>query len=210
MSILIISRDQNNASKGFLEHINKIENVGINSLLNQDIIILGESVNGLSTKDIREVLNQSVIRPQVMTKKYLIVYNYNRVGERIQNMLLKTIEEGRITVLLHATNPANILPTTLSRVQVINNIDIAPRENKKKYKSLIDGLVENGEIEKVWKVDKEDLEEFLNELEIYLKNNKPKNYSKAAKKLFVLKKRLAEGIALNKDIQLTNLVIDLL
>ena len=123
-------------------------------------------------------------------------------------MLLKTLEEGRVKILLHANSIANILPTTLSRV-VVSTLISTESVNKKRMENI--GLIiKDKQVSKVWDVKKENVNEFINSLETYLKENKPKNYTKSAKKIMLLKKRLLSGITLNKDIQLTNLFLDLL
>lgn len=209
MSVLIISTSEVEAQKYLQKHLENQENTTVNILNNIDIINSNLGVNDLSTSDIRSKLAETNMKPHSLKIKYFIVYNYDRVGERIQNMLLKTLEEGRVNVILHANTIANILPTTLSRV-VVHDLTKNDLNIGNKHFKVIEAVIKNHSIGKIWDLKKEDIESFLNSLELYIKQEKPINYHKTSKKIGVLRKRLIEGIPLNKDIQLTNVFTDLI
>jgi len=208
MSILIVSSKQKNTEEYLQNHISKVENVSINILNNVDIINCNKDNTKLSTMNVRSILNETSLKPHQLSSKYIIIYNYDRVGERIQNMLLKTLEEGRVKILLHANSIANILPTTLSRV-IVHNLE-NNLNTSEENETIIHNIIVDKQVNRIWDVKKEDINDFLNCLETYLKSNKPDNYEKVDKKIMLLKKRISTGITLNKDIQLTNLFLDLL
>ncbi len=86
-------------------------------------VLLAGSKSGqnISVEQIREVRQDVARRPILGRRKLYLIPNAEAMNEEAANALLKTLEEppNDVTLILMATSPTRVLPTLLSRCQVV-------------------------------------------------------------------------------------------
>lgn len=206
MQKLFITNNLELLIKTITKEITETENQNIDIGNNQDITLINEE-GEIKVETIRNVIRQTSTKPTQLSRKYIVILNFDKANESTQNAFLKTLEEGSATIFLQAKSTNNILTTILSRVsmsQLKNKI-----EKNEKIHDLINNFFSTGKLEIISKLSKDyTLEEVLDNFEIYLKENKDlENKEVILNKLYILKKRNLET-NLNKEIQLYNLFIN--
>ena len=85
----------------------------------------------LGIDDVRNLIRESIKKPYAGNSKLTIIRNFSNSTLEAQNSLLKFLEEQPpfLTILLISQNTRNILPTVLSRSQIIK--DTSPAETGK-------------------------------------------------------------------------------
>ncbi len=96
--------------------------------------------NGLTADQIRRII--SISAHNFALKTAFIVWGFDSAKEELQNMLLKTLEEHQTNLyfFLLAGSLANILPTIISRCQVINAHSL-PAKPSPSEKQTLDKLI---------------------------------------------------------------------
>jgi DNA polymerase-3 subunit delta' len=117
---------------------------------NPDFILL-DSPDLVSVEEIRELISSLELSPYKSKYKVVVIANFERMTVQGVNSFLKTLEEPTKStkIILTATNKKNLLPTIVSRTQIVNF-----------------GFVENEEIEKFitenYDLDYKDINEIIN------------------------------------------------
>ena len=206
-SILVLTQNLTEAEKYFSKNIEKFENRQVNIFNNPDIVTNSPKAHVIKIEKIRQYIQQLTTKPTYLKQKYLVFFNFHKANIYAQNAFLKTLEEGRSSVFLHATTTAGLLDTTLSRVETVKleNFKVENKEIQDILKTIIEGE-KLGDISNLIKTF--DQEEILNNLEIYMFSSENKN-RKAINKLYLFKKRRLDT-NLNFELQLTNIIMDLL
>jgi DNA polymerase-3 subunit delta' len=107
-----------------IEFANKIFELGPGNLpkskVNPDLIIIEK--NQSKIENMRELIRELSFRPYQQNYKIAIIDNFEAVTEEAANSILKTLEEPNAStiIILIASNKKKILPTILSRVQVLH------------------------------------------------------------------------------------------
>src|SRR5205823_13409624 len=80
-----------------------------------------KSGQNISVEQIRDVRQDGARRPIMGRHKLYLMPAAEAMNEEAANTLLKTLEEppGYVTLILMATSPTRVLPTILSRCQVV-------------------------------------------------------------------------------------------
>ena len=207
MPILIVCKSKSKAKKYIKEQIELEEKTYISFSNSPDIIENYNKRGEIKVDEIRNYIKQIQTKPANLKHKYLCIFDFNKANVSSQNAFLKTLEEGSSTVFLHAQNKAGILDTIISRV-VTFNLTAKSKFNKNMQDTLTK-IVDNSQIQLITELCKEnDLNKIIENIEYYIHKNKVLN-SKAIEKLYLLKKRSRET-NLNKEIQVTNVVIELI
>lgn len=126
----------------------------------------------LGIAEARKIKAHFATKPYSSKGKTVVIEDAAVMTEEAQNALLKTFEElpKEAMIILGARSDANLLPTILSRCEIINLTQSSIYHNK--YTEDIDKLV-NGSIEDRFKyIEKlKDREEFLHALVSYFHQN---------------------------------------
>lgn len=87
----------------------------------EDLIIL-EPENSIGIEEVRQLKHQISLRPYSSSHKVCLIKNAELLTLPAQNALLKTLEEppANTILILTTVNPELILPTVLSRCQIIS------------------------------------------------------------------------------------------
>ena len=90
------------------------------SVNSADAVVINTQ-NQIKIKDIRQVQKDIKLKPHSSEYKLVYIYNADNLGLEASNALLKTLEEppGNSIIVLAATNLEKILPTVISRCQII-------------------------------------------------------------------------------------------
>lgn len=144
----------------------------------------------------------------------ILLRNFDMAGEEAQNAFLKSLEEPQesLTYILTAYNTDNILPTIMSRCELIElkitNQELS-EEKRSKTKEFVDASIGKkfGITAKITKRD--EAVQFINDLilgghELFLRNPQMLNFMEVASK--TLENLNANG---NVQLQLTNFVVNL-
>ncbi len=102
-----------------IEFANKILGAE-NQKFNPDLIVIDEEK--LKIEQVRNLINDLSLRPYQSAYKIAIIDHFENVTEEASNSILKTLEEPSSTtiLILIANNKQCILPTIVSRCQVVN------------------------------------------------------------------------------------------
>ena len=92
-----------------------------------DITILDAPQEVLKIEQVRELQHTLSLRPHESPYKVVVLCNFERATSSAANALLKTLEEppGYAVIILTAQNSKQLLPTIVSRCQIINLRPIA-------------------------------------------------------------------------------------
>jgi len=103
-----------------LEFANKILGVENPLRANPDLIVYGREQNKI--EDIRNLIHELALKPYNYAYKIAIIDDFENITEEAANSILKTLEEPNPStiIILIAANPKKLLPTILSRCQVLN------------------------------------------------------------------------------------------
>jgi len=94
----------------------------INKLCSPDLSIIEPVKDTISINQIRELQCQVNLKPLESRKKFYIIDQADKMTREAENCLLKTIEEppGEVIIILICPHPDYLLPTTVSRCQLLN------------------------------------------------------------------------------------------
>ncbi len=187
-SLLITGRYQPKLQEILSRHGHKLEN-------NPDLIIVEklEDKTEIIIDQIHELQKKLSLRPFNHETKIAVIYNAQNLNLSSQNALLKTLEEPseNTIIVLCANSDQNLLPTILSRCEIISltpGIPLLASDLQKTLDLLKEGNFKNRE-ETVQKID---------EAIYFSRRNLVKNYSLMKKLLKARKYLLA-----NTNIKLT-------
>lgn len=101
-----------------------------------------KSAEKIGIDDIREIIRQSIKYPFKGKYKITVIRNFEFSTIEAQNSILKFLEEQPefLTIFLISKNSQNILPTVLSRTQILKTRKIKPQE-KLDLEILINGSI---------------------------------------------------------------------
>jgi DNA polymerase III subunit delta' len=87
---------------------------------NPDLIVWGD--NKYKIEDVRNLISELSLRPHSCAYKIAILDNFENITDEAANSILKTLEEPNAStiIILVSSNKRLLLPTILSRVQVLN------------------------------------------------------------------------------------------
>ncbi|NMB55263.1 MAG: DNA polymerase III subunit [Leptolinea sp.] len=104
-----------------------------------DLVILeADTIGGeLKVDSVRELLHTMALTPYEADRRIALLLRFQEANENAQNALLKTLEEapGKSVLLVTADTPENLLPTIVSRCELLRLRPLA-------VDALADGLVE--------------------------------------------------------------------
>lgn len=94
----------------------------INKLCSPDLTIIEPVKDTISINQIRELQYQVNLKPMESKKKFYIIDQADKMTLEAENCLLKTIEEppGEVIIILICNHPDYLLPTIVSRCQLLN------------------------------------------------------------------------------------------
>jgi len=122
-------------------------------------IFPNDETGSIKIEDIRALQYQVSLKPYEGRYKIYIIVDADTMTEAASNCLLKTLEEpqGETLLILTSSNTKMLLPTILSRCQVIKFPKSSGREEGTSKNEVIDRFMEIGEEldEKLWLFDKE-------------------------------------------------------
>ena len=100
-----------------------------------DVTYFGDGDVSLRKDEIKVLIDNAITKPFETLHKFLIVKNGEKLSDIAQNVLLKTLEDlpSFVTVIILTKSLAKILPTILSRCQVVQ---LKPLEKKEVIKLL--------------------------------------------------------------------------
>ena len=188
-------------------------------LINQKIksITLNQSIIDYELKKIDDLRNlEKILKLKINKPQTIIIHNIDEFTNEVANAFLKNLEEppNNVSFILHAKSISTVLPTIISRCQIIKTAQIYKCKNKTKMQKFLSSSI--GErfniLSKI--KDKEEVVSFLKNLIIFLHleihNHKNKNLLKKAKQLAFAQNSL-NAIKKNANIklQMTNLAINM-
>jgi DNA polymerase III subunit delta' len=153
-----------------IENINLLlQNQELTNLTNPhpDLLYLDQEKLGVTeTKQVRQFLS---VKPFSAKGRGVVILNAQNLTLDAQNSLLKTLEEPPLEslIILGVNNEHNLLPTILSRCEVIRvkGQELRGKDKKVKYLEQIKGLEEMTIDQKFGLIEKiEEKEQFLKEL----------------------------------------------
>ncbi|MBL7053313.1 MAG: AAA family ATPase [Candidatus Portnoybacteria bacterium] len=178
-----------------LEFIRMLIGKEIDKILHPDVLIIKPEVietdkgikkeMEIGIKQAREIQHQMSLSPYSADYKIVLIDGVDKMTNEATNCLLKTLEEpnGKAILILIASNPKMLLPTIISRCQIVNFLPVPEEEIKKAIPKADDriirlangrpGLVinylENPELLKIQ-------EDVISKLEKILKSNLSERY----------------------------------
>jgi len=109
--------------------------------------IFPEEKDSISINQIREVQKLILLKPFTGDSINIIISEADKLTTDAQSALLKILEETPSSVFFYllCPNSANLLPTILSRVQIINlTTDLASTENNEEIFKIFSDLISSG------------------------------------------------------------------
>ena len=108
---------------------------------NHPEIKLIEEDSSIKIETIRELQKEIQLKPYEGAKKVFIINNAERMTTQAQNALLKTLEEppGYASIILLTNNAASLLPTIISRCQLLKLVP-ARLEEVQQHLQRVEGL----------------------------------------------------------------------
>ena len=129
-----------------LEFANKILGSEIsastNAKMNPDLILQTKEQNKI--EDIRNLIHELSMKPYSHQYKVAIIDDFENITEEAANSILKTLEEPNPStiIILIAQNKKHLLPTVLSRCQVLDFNRLEPKElGAEKLAHLFNGKI---------------------------------------------------------------------
>lgn len=104
-----------------------------------DTIILQTDEASIGVDQIRDLQKQIVIKPTIQKTKIAVIVQAEKLTEEAQNALLKTLEEPpeNTEIILIAPDTHLLLPTVLSRCQIITISTPPPEIDQKDFDNAI-------------------------------------------------------------------------
>ena len=95
-----------------------------------DITYFGQEGESVKKDEIRELLEDAVVKPFEAEHKFLVITSGEKLSEMVQNLLLKTLEDlpSFVTVIILTKSLVKILPTIRSRCQVVQLIPLEKKD----------------------------------------------------------------------------------
>jgi len=132
------------AALGFIKHLAGRE---VKGKIIPDILIIKPEVaekDGVKKEleigidEARRIQHQMSLRPQVLSYKIALIDKAEKMTPEAGNCLLKTLEEpsGEAVIILITSNPKMLLPTIVSRCQLVNFLPVAKSEIEKGLRSI--------------------------------------------------------------------------
>lgn len=127
---------------------------------NEDLIELNLNGEEIKIDNIRELRRKFILSPLFSPIKAVIIHNAERMNNESANALLETLEEpkGQAIIILLTSLPRSLLPTLLSRCQIINFF----RQPADKLKIDVSIRYDDEYLEELSKEDKETILRVLN------------------------------------------------
>ncbi|MBR3284189.1 MAG: DNA polymerase III subunit gamma/tau, partial [Alloprevotella sp.] len=99
-----------------------------------------DAASNNSVEDIRSIIEQVTIPPQIGRYKVFIIDEVHMLSAAAFNAFLKTLEEppAHVIFILATTDPQKVIPTVLSRCQRYNFSKISLYEIKKRMMNILD------------------------------------------------------------------------
>ncbi len=176
-------------------------------------LIKKDTTESIGIEDIKKMQKAMIYHPLNLNYQVGIMFTASNLTTEAQNALLKTLEEApeHTLYILLVNNEQNLLPTIISRCQnhYINKQDevhnsktpqILEMELHERFK-FIDNLIEQE------KEEKGSIQNFLNELETFYRNNleNNKNSIEILKRIIQSKKYIKANV--NAQLTLENLIL---
>lgn len=148
-SFLLVGRDPKTLAEKLTE---VVKNYGQkNDPNNPDLIIVQTQENSLKVEDARNLIASLSSRPLRSKVKIAAILQAEKLTTEAQNALLKTLEEPpeATVIILCATNSSTLLPTVISRCQIIYCEKTAPEQIGKEQGSALEKILEYIEKENI-------------------------------------------------------------
>lgn len=154
--------------------VSELEKIGLN-FPHPDLLFFSLE-NKLGIDNIKTIKDFLKLKPYTASNKIIAIVSSHDFSEAAQNSLLKSLEEpaGEALFILGASSDTNILPTILSRCEVINLTRIKNVENKDLI--LLEKLIIQTIPERFRTIENtKDKESFLENLIIFFRGRLHKN-----------------------------------
>jgi len=128
-----------------LEFIKRLTGHKVGKKISPDILIVKPEIiakDGVSKEmeigigEARKIQHQLSWRPQSLPYKIVLIDQAEKMTAEASNCLLKTLEEplGEAVIILITSSPKAVLPTIISRCQIVNFLPVAKKEIAKGLK----------------------------------------------------------------------------
>ncbi len=136
-----------------LEFIKMLVGEEMNKAVHPDVLIVKPEIietekgikkeSEIGIKEARKIQHQISLFPYQADYKIVLIDDADRMTNEAANCLLKTLEEpsGKAVLILITANSNMLLPTIISRCQVVNFSNVSVDEIKKKLKTIPDSVV---------------------------------------------------------------------
>jgi len=136
-----------------LEFIKMLVGEEINKSIHPDVLIVKPEIietdkgvkreSEISIKEVRKIQHQMSLFPYRADYKIVLIDDADRMTNEATNCLLKTLEEpnGNAILILITANLKTLLPTIISRCQIVNFSHVSSEEIKKELKEIPDSVV---------------------------------------------------------------------
>lgn len=163
--------------------------------------------------ELRNIIKNIYLKPVLSKYKLIIVANADNLSIENSNILLKTLEEcpDYVIIILLANKAKNILPTVLSRCQLIKfqeKVEINTESISALEKILDNNLFLKQKFDLLAEISENNFEKTINDWIIYF-SKQEKNYQNQLiiEKLFKIKK--ISNSNMNKKLALENFVLSI-
>lgn len=174
MTYLILGNNQENIKEEVRKLISKLwdKDFNLESIdTNPDIHTLkSKNIKSVGIQDVKDLQKEMIFSPYTEKVQIALISQADKLTVEAQNSLLKVLEDSdeKTAYILATTSEKSILPTVISRSMKIYSKEKQIEKIEYKYhtilqKNMLDAF---SEIEKISK-DKERVEEFLRDLELY-------------------------------------------
>ena len=126
-----------------LEFIKMLVGQEMDKLIHPDVLVVESEESLITIGQIREVRHQMNMFPYQVDYKIALIDQAERMNIEAANCLLKTLEEpsGQAVLILITANPRLLLPTIISRCQIINFLPVSSHEIKKAFPKAKDQII---------------------------------------------------------------------
>ncbi len=135
-----------------LEFIKMLTGKEVDKSINPDVLIIEPAINEkdgvkkeleISIKDARKIQRQMSLSPYAASYKIALINRAEMLTAEASNCLLKTLEEpsGQAILILIAVSPQMLLPTIVSRCQLVKFLPVSEKEIKKGLLKASDQII---------------------------------------------------------------------
>lgn len=209
-SYLLIS-DNSQLSFSWFEELKKQLAITI-----ADILVISRE-DQIQIEDIRKLQKQIKLKPHSSSYKLFFIHNTDFLRKEAANALLKTLEEpvGSSIIVLSATSPDKLLPTIISRCQIVRLNSGA--ENQDKINSQVAKELKTIKNMKIYEkfnyvkglIKKEDLNNWLENLIYFFKKDINLEKNRIILKKLLESQRLLTETNANKQLIMENLFLEI-